>query len=169
MAKGQKKTIKEEIKKILAEYTLTETGLGLSGNIGELEEIATRIFRLFKDKQTKWLKENYEKKKTIKENKLSSGLTYEEALKLAEQIKSKDWDFQCVTDASNWGDVWIQKGKILNRRNGLVFLEDGTITTLKEIKNLFDNPELDIGLWSEYNPTLKKWRRIGNIKWLKNN
>ena len=71
---------------------------------------------------------------------------------------------QCVTDADNFGRVNIQKGIV---RNGIVYLEDGTQAKLEKIRNLFKNPELDLGLWSEYNSMLKKWRKIGNIKIIK--
>ena len=37
---------------------------------------------------------------------------------------------QCVTDADNWGQVTIQKGKV---RGKFVDLEDGTTATLKGI------------------------------------
>lgn len=86
--------------------------------------------------------------------------------KMKKEIKKK-WDFECVTDASNWGMVNVQKGKILNKRNGLVLLEDGTKTTLKRIKNFFNDSVCGVDLWAEYNPILKKWKKIGNIKWLK--
>jgi len=69
---------------------------------------------------------------------------------------------KCVTDASNFGQVTIQRGKI---RGKFVDLEDGTTTTLWQIRNIFNNTNL--GIWSEYNPILKKWRKIRNIKIIK--
>jgi len=42
---------------------------------------------------------------------------------------------------------------------------NGTTTTLWQIKNIFHNSNL--GIWSEYNPIIKKFRKIGNIKIIK--
>jgi len=73
---------------------------------------------------------------------------------------------QCVTDGDNWGWVKIQTGIV---KKGIVYLEDGTRAKLEGIRNLFNNPFLDFGLWSEYNPILKKWRKNNNIKLLSPN
>jgi len=66
---------------------------------------------------------------------------------------------QCITDVSNFGNITIQKGIFIN---GNVYLSDGNVTTLKKIKNFLKRPNLI--LWSQYNKTLEKWRKIGNIK-----
>lgn len=76
----------------------------------------------------------------------------------------KNWEFETLSDVDNFGHITIQRGKILNHKNGLVLLEDGTKTTLKRIRNFLIDPENEVSLWAEYNPVIKKWQKIGNLK-----
>jgi hypothetical protein len=69
---------------------------------------------------------------------------------------------QCVTDVDNVGHITIQEGIV---RDKYVFLEDKTITTLKDIRNFFKRENLIE--WCQYNKKLREWNKIGNIKVLK--